>query len=231
MSFSLSFLEARSSSHVSANTLSFLYLGAALKIIAAALEFKRWPFSLAAPHKVCVVQVTVDAQTVLTVRSWWPGSLSSDDVAQNGARIGIRHAEQWVAENRSTCAELQITPQHARHVIHTYLTKPIQEPASQCAVCLESLEEHHCCLDSAIAGAVNAEVVCLASCGHQFHADCLTDWFSRSSRLQCPLCRCDHAHLVPSLVLPRSHETRPNLVITSLTVEQRTSARPRQGRS
>jgi hypothetical protein len=48
---------------------------------------------------------------------------------------------------------------------------------TQCVVCLLNIEEHEACRK--------------LQCGHEFHADCIVDWWTHVPRatLECPLCK------------------------------------------
>ena len=139
---------------------------------------------------VAVVDVEIDSETTVTVRSWWPSHLSVEAVRSNGMRVALQNAQQWVADNRPTTApQFKLSEPEASKIISKFLVtdRPMKRTSLvQCAVCLEEISK--CCEHTEFSP---------LPCGHLFHSACLSDWFVRSSRLQCPLCRADHSALVP----------------------------------
>jgi len=154
---------------------------------------------------VCVVEVQVDSETIVTVRSWWPTHLSVESVRRHGTRVALQNAQQWVASNREVSDEITLTPDQASDMVHKYLSHPIGHThnSTQCSVCLDDL---------------NDACSTLTDCDHTFHSSCLSFWFSKSSRMQCPMCRKDHMSRIPEGELPRKKPAE--LIIVSLQVER-----------
>jgi len=151
---------------------------------------------------LCSVEVEVDAETQLTVRSWWPSSLEISEVRANGMRVAMENAERWFATNRSfyvpeicfdeTLLE-QAIPEHLCSCNNHHATcQTSNEDENQCAVCFDDMNSDSCTL---------------RLCGHRVHLDCLLAWFKSSRRLTCPMCRCDHSSLLPSEVLLQKQQS------------------------
>jgi len=174
-----------------------VYLSVVLTAVAGAFIFGVWRggvVSLRSDHPreeeslLCVAEVAVDAETQLTVRSWWPGSLAPAEVRSNGIRVAMENAERWVAANRGdSLPEISFDQELLISAIPQYLCCPpapsVVSP-QQCAVCFEEI----------------ADLTCLRLCGHGVHTECVAAWFMTSKRATCPMCRCDHSALLPAEV-------------------------------
>jgi len=160
---------------------------------------------------VAVVDVEIDAETTVTVRSWWPSHLSVDSVRSNGTRVALQNAQQWVTNNRPAMQpQFKLTEPIATNIISKFLVsaaRPTKRGSLvQCAVCLEEISR-----------CGHTEFSPLP-CGHVFHPACLSDWFVRSCRLQCPLCRADHSALVPESEIPNEKPTI-RVQVTAVRIE------------
>jgi len=163
---------------------------------------------------ICSAEVTIDSETVLTVRSWWPLSMSQEDVRKHGKRVAITSARRWLADNRQseTCSKIRFSDDAALALCRSHVTTPVSavSPCSladgACSVCLEELG---CCKDD--------NCVKMRHCGHLFHDSCLATWFVQSSRLQCPMCRADHKECIPAVDL-EAHTVTEERVITVISI-------------
>jgi hypothetical protein len=138
---------------------------------------------------LCTAEVAVDAETQLTIRSWWAADLGLAEVRANGARVAMENAERWTRENRNFINEIYFDEEKLIKVIPTHLSGnspllSVELRCLQCAVCFEDCEEHSR----------------LRLCGHPVHPECAAAWFRSSKRATCPMCRCDHTSLVPEEV-------------------------------
>jgi hypothetical protein len=135
---------------------------------------------------LCVAEVEVDAETQLTVRSWWPSSLEISEVRANGTRVAMENAERWFAANRGfSLPEISFEDIHLDHIcsVGNHSTS-VACGDRQCAVCFDEISDSESCT--------------LRLCGHCVHRDCLSAWFKTSRRVTCPMCRCDHSSLLPA---------------------------------
>jgi hypothetical protein len=129
---------------------------------------------------VCVAEVSIDADTQLTIRSWWPASLAVAEVQNNGTRVAMENAQNWLLANRTPLSqEVSFVPEF----LHRVASETESETSCECSVCYDAL--------------TTGAAVRLRFCGHCVHAECLKEWFTTSGRATCPLCRCDHAALLP----------------------------------
>jgi len=162
---------------------------------------------------ICSAEVTIDSETVLTVRSWWPKHMCMDEVRRHGKRIAISSARRWLAENRQAgkCLKIRFSDDAALSLCRSHVAAPAaaceSSPAGVCAVCLEELQS-----DSSVQ---------MRQCSHLFHDQCLATWFVQSSRLQCPMCRADHCPCVPAdLLQAHTVKEEPAISVVSISVEE-----------
>lgn len=143
---------------------------------------------------ICSVEVCINNETVLTVRSWWSTNMASADVEQHGVRVAMSSARRWISENSNPggkVSNIKFSRDAAADICDRYIcipSEPKHGETTQCSVCLDDLERSHMCMRT-------------KKCNHEFHKDCLVNWISQSGRLSCPLCRADHFDLVPQAVL------------------------------
>ena len=159
---------------------------------------------------VCIAEVEIDSDVVITVKSWWSPTMSMDSVRRNGERVALQNARQWVEDNRSKGGEfeLALTKVDADRILNQYLCNDeTDDCCAQCAVCLEDFDS-------------DSKLLTLNDCNHTFHHSCLSFWFCKSSKLQCPLCRKDHLTSVPLDQLPTRPKNVPRFQILSLQVER-----------
>lgn len=159
---------------------------------------------------VCIAEVDVDSDTVITVKSWWSANLSMESVRRNGERVALQNARQWVEQNRpkSDDFELALTEADADRILNHYLCNAEPDDScSQCAVCLDDFDNE-------------SKTMTLTDCNHTFHHSCLSFWFCKSLKLQCPLCRMDHTTKIPLDELPTRPKNIPQFNIISLQVER-----------
>ena len=166
-----------------------VWLSVALLIVAGALLCGAWRGRTPAAETeslLCVAEVGVDADTQLTVRSWWPGSLDVPEVQTNGIRVAMENAERWIAANRGDrLPEISFDQELLLRAIPEHLCRVgCATTSADCAVCFEEISDH----------------TCLRLCGHAVHTDCAAAWFQTSKRATCPMCRCDHSALLPKEV-------------------------------
>lgn len=159
---------------------------------------------------ICTVEVCIANETVLTVRSWWPLTMSRSDVEKHGVRVAKSSANRWIAENSvpgGKITRVRFTEDTAIELCNEYTCKSIQGGCgSQCSVCLEDAE----------AGCVE-----MKKCGHVFHSECLSSWFAQSCKLVCPMCRTDHHSLVPqSLYMHNLIQDTPAVSVLSVSLEE-----------
>jgi len=167
---------------------------------------------------ICSAEVSIDSETTLTVRSWWPRHMSMEDVKRHGKRIAMSSAQRWVADNRQNkCQRIRFSTDAALSLCREHVTIPLQpagslsvggSAAAVCAVCLEDLSS-------------SCDGVKMRQCGHSFHDCCLSAWFVKSSRLRCPMCRSDHNECIPEADLqPHMVKDEPSINIVSMSVEE-----------
>jgi Ring finger domain len=139
---------------------------------------------------ICVAEVCIDQETNLTIRSWWPSHLPIQDVETYGRSVALQNANRWIFENRGLPeTSLYLDIETAKTICNDHISVPCNSETSEpCSVCFENLN-NDCCS--------------LKYCRHNFHVNCLSEWFNNSSKLFCPLCRTDHSELVPSECLPQ----------------------------
>jgi len=156
---------------------------------------------------ICSVEVCMNNETVLTVRSWWPVRMPRADVERHGVRVAMSSANRWLADNSQPGGKIirvRFDESTAVDFCRTYICDySADNSAHQCSVCLEDIESQEC--------------ASMKRCGHNFHADCLASWFAQSSRLACPMCRCDHHSLVPQAVYMQ-HVVKEEPSVSVLTV-------------
>lgn len=159
---------------------------------------------------ICSVEVCINNETVLTVRSWWPTRMSAADVERHGVRVAMSSARRWISDNSQPggkITKIKFTEEAASEICRTFLCDACechQDSHGQCSVCLEDLEAGHACLR-------------MKKCGHAFHEDCLSTWVAQSGRLACLLCRADHFDLVPQATITK-HLVKEEPVVSVLTV-------------
>jgi len=161
---------------------------------------------------ICLVEVSINNETVLTVRSWWPIRMSSPDVERHGVRVAMSSARRWLVDNaQGRVKKVRFTECVAREICQDYLCDTTMSNAhcshnekSQCSVCLDDIE-------TGVSG------VSMKKCGHVFHQDCLSAWIAQSSRLACVICRADHSDLLPQFII-KEHTVKEDPVISVLTV-------------
>lgn len=169
---------------------------------------------------LCIVEVEVDNETVVTVRSWWSAKLTMEVVRTNGERVALQNAQQWVNNNRDASeVEIDLTEETVSKLLDNYLTgeprrRSMCSNTDCCAVCLDSLDS----LDSIDTDAPS-KLITLSGCNHTFHSKCLAFWFCKSSRMNCPVCRQDHLEKVPTDQIPTKPRRQAMLNVISLNVE------------
>lgn len=171
---------------------------------------------------ICSVEVCINNETVLTVRSWWPTRMSQGDVERHGVRVAMSSARRWIADNSQPggkMTKIRFTPEAASDICKEFLCDVCechQECHGQCSVCLEDLEAGHGCLR-------------MKKCGHAFHEDCLSTWVAQSGRLACLLCRADHFDLVPQATITKHLvKEEPAVSVLTVAVERGTLHQPAQ---
>jgi hypothetical protein len=81
----------------------------------------------------------------------------------------------------------------------------VEEP-STCPICLEIIE----------GGAIRLKL-----CLHDYHEDCLVQWFHRSGKVVCPYCRENHNEVIPA-ALVRDYKEKSKQTIRILSTELET---------
>lgn len=169
---------------------------------------------------LCIVEVEVDNETIVTVRSWWSDKLTKEVVRTNGERVALQNAQQWVDNHRDASeVEIDLTEETVGNLLDNYLTG---EPRRQsmcchtdcCAVCLDTLNS-----TESIDTDAPSKLITLSGCNHTFHSKCLAFWFCKSSKMNCPVCREDHLGKVPRHQLPTKPRRQVMLNVISLTME------------
>lgn len=165
---------------------------------------------------ICLVEVCINNETVLTVRSWWPIRMTNPEVEKHGVRVAMSSARRWLAENaQAKVKKVKFNECVARKICNDYLcevTHPqkhfVPDEVSQCSVCLDDLE-------------TGCNGVSMKKCGHVFHEDCLSAWIAQSSRLACVICREDHSDLLPlSLINEHTVKEEPTISVLTVAIEQ-----------
>lgn len=167
---------------------------------------------------ICLVEVFINNETVLTVRSWWPVRMANPDVERHGVRVAMSSARRWLVDNaQGRVKKVRFNDCAARKICNEYLCdvslsgKPqCHGDCSQCSVCLEDIESGVSC-------------VSMKKCGHVFHQECLSTWIAQSSRLACVICRADHSDLLPpSLIKEHTVKEEPTISVLTVAIEQGT---------
>lgn len=162
---------------------------------------------------ICSVEVCINSETVLTIRSWWPMRMSRPDCERHGIRVAMNQSRTWIQENAGKVSRLNITEEAAvnlcrSHICDTWIEDGINTHC--CSVCLDDL----CSCKS-------SGCVSMRKCGHVFHESCLATWFAQSNRLQCPMCRTDMQSCVPeSTMTSLIHTEEPSINVVSVSVDQ-----------
>jgi len=168
--------------------------------------------------RICSVEVCINNETVLTVRSWWPVRMPNADVERHGIRVGMSSARRWLSENSvpgGKISRVKFSEQIAGGLCNDYICESSDHTSCQCSVCLDDIESGDC--------------IRMKKCGHSFHSGCLVSWFSQSSRLVCPMCRADHHSLVPpTVIMEHTVKEEPSISVLSVAVEQGTLQHPTQ---
>lgn len=159
--------------------------------------------------KICAVEVCIDNETVLTVRSWWPADMSRSEAERNGTRVAMSSARRWISDNAhhgGKTSRIRFTHDTAITLSEQYLTRPCHTHHDhQCSVCLDH---------------VSTPGMQLLGCGHIFHSECLASWFAQSGKLTCPMCRTDHHQFVPqSVLMQHVVKEEPTVSVLTITVE------------
>ena len=126
---------------------------------------------------ICSVEVCINNETVLTVRSWWPLRMPRAEVERHGVRVGMSSARRWLTENSQPggkITRIRFDEEIATGLCQEYICESKDAGCNQCSVCLDDIESN---------GGIS-----MRKCGHCFHQDCLSSWFSQSRRLVCPMC-------------------------------------------
>ena len=163
---------------------------------------------------VCSVEVCINNETVLTVRSWWPTRMTRSEVERHGVRVAMSSARRWMNENSQPggkISRVRFSEEVATDICRDYICEPADECHDncdrQCSVCLEEIEPEHGCLR-------------MKKCGHVFHLDCLSNWVAQSSKLSCLLCREDHCDLVPQSVINENIvKEEPHVSVLTVAIE------------
>jgi len=167
--------------------------------------------------QICTVELCINSDTVLTVRSWWPVSMTKSHIGKNGIRVAMAAANRWLEENSQPGGKVirvRFDEDSAERLCEEYICSHISPQAcnhgeNQCSVCLDEIEHG----------------VAMKHCGHIFHQKCLSSWFSQSSRLVCPMCRCDHHSCVPQSVYMRFvMKEEPSVSVLTINIEEGTLA-------
>ncbi len=165
--------------------------------------------------RICAVEICIDNETVLTVRSWWPIDMTKKEVEKNGVRVAMSSAQRWISDNShhgGKTSKIRFSMEDAVMLTRRYLTKRSDCSHDQCSVCLDHIgthgEDHS-----------SSHGMQMLGCGHVFHEECLVAWFSQSSKLSCPMCRTDHHQLVPQSVLMQyCVKEEPNVSVLTVQV-------------
>lgn len=163
--------------------------------------------------KVCSVEVCIDNDTVLTVKSWWSMEMDNAEVERHGVRIAMGSAKRWISDNShhgGKMSSIQFTESDAVEICNKYISKSscCSQHGHQCAVCLDAI-------DSGSQPGIQMNV-----CGHVFHQKCISTWFAQSSKLMCPMCRTDHHGLVPSGELKKYVVNQdPSVTVLAVSIE------------
>jgi len=165
---------------------------------------------------ICSVEVCINNETVLTVRSWWSTNMASADVERHGVRVAMSSARRWISENSNPggkVSNIKFSAEAAADICDRFICNHSEcshDEVGQCSVCLDDLESGHVCMRT-------------KKCNHEFHKECLVNWISQSGRLSCPLCRADHFDLVPQAVLTQYVvKEEPPVNVLTVNIEQGT---------
>lgn len=171
---------------------------------------------------VCSVEVCINNETVLTVKSWWSTSMSTADAERHGVRVAMSSARRWIVDNSNPggkVSRIKFSREAASEICEQYVCKTCEhdsEEVGQCSVCLEDLEAGHSSLK-------------MNKCGHVIHKECLVNWVAQSGRLACLLCRSDHLDMIPQSVLTQHViKEEPSVTVLTVSIERGTLVAPVQ---
>jgi len=154
---------------------------------------------------LCRIRLSVNHEVTLIYRSWWPRTLSTDEIKCFAVDAAMESAQSWYRSHQET-PKFSITEQEAFSLTIQYLAefKEVDEPIT-CPICLETIE----------GGASEMRI-----CKHTYHEDCLVGWFHRSGKFICPYCREDHNICIPDSVHQKFLEkTKPVISIVSTEIQ------------
>lgn len=153
---------------------------------------------------VCRVRLSVNEEVTLVYHSWWPSSLSNDEIEPLAIEAAISSAEDWLRDQGSSSRKLSLSESEAARITASYLCQ--KEATGVMRVC-------PICLD-----AVSCDVLELRACNHQFHSECITKWFVKG-RIVCPCCRLDQFPLLPDAVQASlMQESKPFIAIVATEI-------------
>ena len=166
---------------------------------------------------ICSVEVCINNETVLTVRSWWPRRMNRAEVERHGVRVAMSSARRWLTDNSQPggkITRIKFSEEAATDICRRYICSSdvgahdhhshSHDEEAHCSVCLDDIEAGHNCMK-------------MKKCGHAFHQECLSTWIAQSGRLACLLCRADHFDLVPQSVI-NHHIVKEDPSVSVLTV-------------
>jgi hypothetical protein len=154
---------------------------------------------------LCRIRLSVNQDITLIYRSWWPRSLSTDEIKSFAIDAALESAESWYLSHQEN-PRLAISEHEAFYLTIQYLSqfKEIEEPTT-CPICLDTIE----------GGSTRMTI-----CNHDYHEECLVGWFHRSGRLICPYCREDHNGCIPETVHQKFLEkSKPVIAIVSTEIQ------------
>ncbi|KAF4693692.1 hypothetical protein FOZ60_010365 [Perkinsus olseni] len=181
------------------------------------------------PAHVCIAEVAMDVDVILTVRSWWPSDLSVEEVREHGLNQAHASARQWWRENSHDFVNRRLSVQEAPHfrvpadsdvVARDLLPLVVHFGGENEDVDADSVRAADWSTpcsrapDSECAICLDSESDCqLRTCHHGFHHECLNKWFCKSRKLCCPLCRSSLDSLIPENVRSKVADTVEEEVI------------------
>lgn len=134
---------------------------------------------------VCRISLSVNEEVTLVYHSWWPSSLSNDEIEPHSIEAAISSAQDSLREQGGSSRRLSISESEAARMTASYLRqKDVSSVIRICPIYLDT---------------VSRDVLELRACNHQFHSECITNWFVKG-RIVCPCFRLDEYPLLTEAV-------------------------------
>lgn len=154
---------------------------------------------------LCRIRLSINHDTTLIYNSWWPRGLSNDEIKSFAVDSAMESAFSWYRSNEKE-QKISLSENDAFNLTiqHLSVFSELEDPIS-CPICLDVIE----------GGAVRLKL-----CRHDYHEDCLVQWFHRSGKVYCPYCRQNQSEIIPpALVSILMEKSKPVIRIMSTEIE------------